>query len=122
MEKLTKAEALYFKPASIGRPGGARCGACWKFVTDGRCVEVVGDIEAAKVCGLYVHGIPLRQMPERTPIHRVSKEEAGYGDGDTHCVDCRHMAQPRADYSPCACVEGMVEPQGCCTAAFQFRS
>lgn len=120
MDKLTKAEALYFKPASIGRSGGARCGACWKFIRTGSCVEVAGDIEATKVCGLYVRGMSFEKDPQ-FPIRKVSKEEAGYGDGDTHCVDCKNMAQPRADYSPCARVEGMIEPQGCCTAAFQRR-
>ncbi len=120
MEKLSKAAALYFKPTSIDRPGGARCGACWKFVLTGACVEVRGDIERTKVCGLYVHGKPFEVRPSFI-ITQISKEEAGYGPGDSHCVDCRHMADPRADYSPCARVEGMVEPQGCCTAAFEFR-
>lgn len=113
--KDSKAEVLYFKPKSISRRQGARCGACWKFLprTNG-CLEVEGEILAAKVCGLYVHGMPHHDSDPTWKITKVSKEEAGYGDGDTHCVNCEHMAKPRESYSPCERVEGMVEPEACC--------
>jgi hypothetical protein len=112
-EKIPKSAALYFKPATIDRPGGARCGACWKFILSGACVEVKGEIEKAKVCGLYVHGKPFDKDPGFI-LTQVSKEEAGYGDGDTHCGNCEYMARKREAYSPCEEVEGLVEPLGCC--------
>jgi hypothetical protein len=115
--KDSKAAVLYFKPASIHRAGGARCGACWKFVRNtGECLEVTGDIAAGGVCGLYVNGVPHPTRLEHTwRITKISKGEAGYTDqGDTHCMSCKHMAHPRDPLSPCEEVEGLVEQQGCC--------
>lgn len=122
MAKDSKAAVLYFKPKSINRKGGARCGACWKFVAldgdTGECLEVIGDILRRGVCGLYVNGVPHKrddQEIRKWRIHRVSKEEAGYtDDGDTHCVGCRFMAEPSEVMSPCEEVEGLVEQEGCC--------
>lgn len=116
MEKDAKSAVLYFKPKSINRASGARCGACWKFIRDpGECLEVEGDIEAGKVCGLYVNGVPHPTRLDHTwRITKVSKEEAGYGDGDTHCVNCEYMAHPGNASSPCEKVEGLVEQRGCC--------
>lgn len=114
--KDSKAEVLYFKPASIGRTAGARCGACWKFVRPDGCLEVKGEIKAAGVCGLYMNGAPHDKASDHTwRILQVSKEEAGYtDDGDSHCGSCEYMKNPRSSYSPCEKVQGMVEPEGCC--------
>ena len=117
MEKDAKSAVLYFKPHSINRASGARCGACWKFIRNtGECLEVKGDIEAAGVCGLYVNGVPYPTRLDHTwRITKVSQEEAGYTDqGDSHCVSCKHMAEPGNLTSPCAEVEGLVEQRGCC--------
>lgn len=115
MEKDSKAAVLYFKPASIGRDAGARCGACWKFIIEpGECVEVEGTIIAEEVCGLYVHGKSFDEDPGFTQVRKVSKEEAGYGPGDTHCQNCEYMASPKLAESECVEVEGLVEPKGCC--------
>jgi hypothetical protein len=115
--KDAKSAVLYFKPASIGRAAGARCGACWKFIRNtGECIEVRGDIAAGGVCGLYVNGVPHPTRLEHLwRITKVSKEESGYTDqGDTHCVSCRFMARPGDATSPCEEVEGLVEQRGCC--------
>ncbi|MBA0089161.1 MAG: hypothetical protein HRJ53_29575 [Acidobacteria bacterium Pan2503] len=115
--KDSKAAVLYFKPKSINRKGGARCGACWKFISaPGACLEVIGDIKAGGVCGLYVNGVPHKSMLEHPwRITRVTKEEAGYSDeGDTHCVGCKFMAIPGDARSACEEVEGLVEQEGCC--------
>ena len=115
--KDTKAAVLYFRPASIGRAAGARCGACWKFIRGpGECLEVKGSIRAAGVCGLYVNGVAHPTHPNHAwRITRVSKEEAGYTDeGDTHCVSCTYMANPGNATSACEEVEGIVEQRGCC--------
>lgn len=122
--KDSKAAVLYFRPQSINRKGGARCGACWKFVSpagtgdSGECLEVVGDILRRGVCGLYVNGVPHKhedQEIRKWRIRRVSKAEAGYSDdGDTHCTGCTHMENPTDNYSPCEEVEGLVEQEGCC--------
>lgn len=117
MEKDAKSAVLYFKPASIVRAAGARCGACWKFVADSAaCLEVRGDIQKGGVCGLYINGVPHATRLEHTwRIHKISKEEAGYTDeGDTHCMNCAHMRNPSEVSSPCAKVEGLVEQLGCC--------
>jgi hypothetical protein len=117
MEKDAKSAVLYFKPASINRAGGARCGACWKFIRNtGECLEVQGDIEVGGVCGLYVNGVPHpTRLDHRWRITKISKEEAGYTDeGDSHCVSCKHMANPGNATSPCEEVEGLVEQRGCC--------
>jgi hypothetical protein len=117
MEKDSKAAVLYFKPRSIGRAGGARCGACWKFIpqTSG-CVEVTGTIKAGGVCGLYVNGMPHHDVDSfRWKIKQVSQEEAGYTDeGDSHCMSCEYMRNPNEPSSPCHKVQGYVEQQGCC--------
>ena len=114
MSLLEKAEALYFNPESIGSDDGASCGICWKFITDGGCVEVEGIIEAVKVCGLYVHGTPFEKDPH-FPIQKVSKEEAGYGKGNTHCTNCGYMITPGLyRESPCGRVKGTIEGRGCC--------
>lgn len=113
--KDTKPAVLYFRPASIGRAAGARCGACWKFVPGGSCLEVEGEIAAGGVCGLYVHGMPHHDSDPTWKIQKVSKAEAGYTDqGDSHCVTCEHMARPGDRTSACAKVEGLVEQQACC--------
>jgi len=115
--KDSKAAVLYFKPKSINRAAGARCGACWKFITrPGECVEVNGTILAKGVCGLYVNGVPHpTRLEHQWRITKVSKEEAGYTDnGDSHCVACEHMARPSDATSPCAKVEGLVEQRACC--------
>jgi hypothetical protein len=114
--KDSKSAVLYFKPASIGRAGGARCGACWKFLpAEGKCLEVEGDISAGAVCGLYVHGMPHHDGAPAWKITKVSKPEAGYEErGDTHCVNCEYMVRPGDHSSPCREVEGIVEQQGCC--------
>jgi hypothetical protein len=117
MEKDAKSAVLYYKPASINRAGGARCGACWKFIRNtGECLEVAGDIAVGGVCGLYVNGVPHPSRLDHTwRITKISKEEAGYSDeGDTHCVNCEYMAQPGDASSPCEKVEGLVEQRGCC--------
>ena len=116
-EKDSKAAVLYFKPGSIARAAGARCGACWKFISDpGACLEVKGEIKAGGVCGLYVNGVPHpTRLDHRWRITMVSKEEAGYEDeGDTHCVSCEYMANPSDASSPCEKVEGLIEQRGCC--------
>ena len=115
LKKDSKSAVLYFKPESIARPEGARCGACWKFVRHpGACIEVRGHIEAEKVCGLYVHGRPFEKNPGFSHVHKVSQSEAGYGDGDTHCENCEYMMDQKKLYSPCDKVEGLIEPKGCC--------
>jgi hypothetical protein len=118
VEKLDKGIVLYFSPASIGRSAGARCGACWKFIRDERCIEVKGEIKAEGSCGLYIHGTPFKEKPEWAgKITQVTQREAGYSDdGDTHCGDCEYIAHPRDNYSPCERVEGFIEPEGCCNA------
>jgi hypothetical protein len=124
MEKHAKSAVLYFKPASIGRARGARCGACWKFIRNqGLCLEVSGDISAGAVCGLYVHGVPHpTQLDHTWRITKVSKAEAGYiEEGDSHCVACKNMANPSDLTSPCKEVEGLVEQQGCCTSEYVHR-
>ena len=124
MEKHAKSAVLYFKPQSINRAGGARCGACWKFVSDPReCLEVNGDISPGGVCGLYVNGVPHPSRLEHTwRITKVSKEEAGYIErGDSHCVGCKNMANPGEPSSPCREVEGLVEQRGCCTSEYVKR-
>ena len=115
--KDSKSEVLYFKPASIGRALGARCGACWKFRPRvNLCVEVAGEISAGGVCGLYVHGMPHHDDPDpKWKVDKVTKGEAGYQErGDTHCGNCEYMLRPSEIYSPCEKVEGVVEQQGCC--------
>lgn len=115
--KDSKAAVLYFKPQSIGRAGGARCGACWKFIRNtGECLEVEGDISAGAVCGLYINGVPHPTRLEHTwRITKVSKAESGYEErGDTHCVNCEYMVTPGNASSACREVEGIVEQQGCC--------
>ena len=115
MEKDSKSAVLYFKPASINRAGGARCGACWKFLPQGGCLEVEGYIEKSGVCGLYVNGMPHHDGAPGWKIRKVSKTEAGYTDqGDSHCVSCKHMAEPGNATSACEEVEGLVEQKGCC--------
>lgn len=129
--KDSKAAVLYYKPKSINRKGGARCGACWKFVApdagdSGGCLEVVGDILRRGVCGLYVNGVPHKHEDReirKWRITRVSKEESGYeDDGDTHCVSCTFMAEPGNASSPCEEVEGLVEQEGCCNEHEHRRS
>jgi hypothetical protein len=115
--KHSKAAVLYFKPKSINRAAGARCGACWKFIRNtGECLEVSGDIAARGVCGLYVNGVPHPTRLEHTwRITKISKEEAGYIErGDSHCVGCKNMANPGEPSSPCREVEGLIEQRGCC--------
>ena len=115
--KDSKAAVLYFKPKSINRAGGARCGACWKFIRNtGECLEVSGDIAARGVCGLYVNGVPHPTRLDHTwRITKISKEESGYIDeGDSHCVACVHMANPGNASSACEEVEGLIEQRGCC--------
>ena len=117
MEKDAKSAVLYFKPASINRASGARCGACWKFIRNtGECLEVSGDIAVGGVCGLYINGVPHPTRLDHTwRITKVSQAEAGYEEkGDTHCVNCTHMADPANATSPCEEVEGLVEQRGCC--------
>jgi hypothetical protein len=114
-EKDSKSAVLYFSPESIGRPEGARCGACWKFIrANGSCVEVIGHIVDEEVCGLYVHGKPFTKDPGFSQVRKVSKAEAGYGPGDTHCANCEYMQDPEAAESDCDEVEGTVEGKGCC--------
>ena len=115
--KDSKAAVLYFKPKSINRASGARCGACWKFIrSTNECMEVNGEILAAGVCGLYVNGVPhATRLEHLWRITKVSQEEAGYTDkGDSHCVSCTHMANPGNLTSPCEEVEGLIEQRGCC--------
>jgi len=113
--KDAKSAVLYFSPASIGRPEGARCGGCWKFIRrPGACVEVIGRIVDEEVCGLYVHGTPFVEDPGFRQVRQVSKAEAGYGRGDTHCANCEYIADPKLAESECEEVEGLVEPKGCC--------
>lgn len=117
MEKDAKAAVLYFKPGSIARAAGARCGACWKFIRNtGECLEVRGDIVAGGVCGLYINGVPHpTRLDHQWRITKVSQEEAGYTDrGDSHCVSCEYMAHPGNATSPCEKVQGLVEQRGCC--------
>lgn len=111
--KLDKAIVLYFGPDSIGRPDGARCGACWKFIKTGACCEVSGTIVAEKVCGLYVHGTPFAKDPN-FPITQVSQQEAGYGRGDSKCQNCEYMGDRTRTMSPCEEVQGLVAQKGCC--------
>lgn len=113
--KDAKGTVLYFKPKSIGRDAGARCGSCWKFIPSGACLEVEGDISASAVCGLYVHGMPHHDGKPAWKVRKVSKAESGYtSQGDTHCMNCKYMADPSAPYSACERVEGIVEQRGCC--------
>lgn len=115
-KKDAKSAVLYYEPASIGRPDGARCGACWKFIRRGAaCVEVLGTIVEDGVCGLYVHGSAFTADPGFARIKKVSKAEAGYsGAGDTHCENCEYIADPDSAESECEKVEGMIQPKGCC--------
>lgn len=116
-EKDSKSAVLYFKPQSIGRAGGGRCGACWKFLpAEKKCLEVEGEISAGGVCGLYVHGMPHHDdRGAKWKIVQVSKAEAGYSeDGDTHCMNCEYMARPGDASSACAKVDGLVDQRGCC--------
>jgi hypothetical protein len=124
VEKKSKSAALYFKPASINRAGGARCGACWKFLRNpGECLEVDGDISVGAVCGLYVNGVPHpTALEHKWRITKVSKQEAGYiEEGDSHCVACSNMHSPSEPTSPCKKVEGLIEQQGCCTSEYEHR-
>jgi hypothetical protein len=123
-EKHAKSAVLYFKAKSIGRKAGARCGACWKFISNpGACLEVTGEIRFGGVCGLYVNGVPHKSMLDHPwRITKISKEEAGYTDqGDSHCVGCKNMAIPGDATSPCREVEGLVEQGGCCTSEYVKR-
>lgn len=118
MELLDKSTALYFEPASIGSPDGARCGICWKFDPFAySCVEVLGSIDQKiGICGLYVNGEPAGHKIDFEP-RKVTRAEAGYVErGPTHCGNCQEMIH-RAVYSvsPCKKVQGLVDGRGCCS-------
>jgi len=115
---LSKGEALYFEPESIGSPEGAHCAICWKFNHIARtCVEVDGPINGLHgICGLYVNGAPRGQDLNVFPARKVNKVEAGYSEqGPTHCGNCDEMLR-RAVYmtSPCKKVLGEVDGRACC--------
>ena len=114
---LSKSEALYFEPESIGSPDGARCNICWKFDPIGKlCLEVAGDINGPHgICGLYVHGTPRGNIPIGY-LRKVSKAEAGYSeDGPTHCGNCDEMIERKLNgTSPCERVRGLVDGKACC--------
>lgn len=119
-KKLDQSVVLYMPGKSIARAGGARCGACWKFIKTGACTEVEGDIDAAKVCGLYANGTPFESDPELT-ITKISKEVAGYGDGDTHCGKCEYFGGP----GKCVKVKSTpekIEETGCCNRFDEEKS
>jgi len=106
MALVTKPEALYFDPESIGDDKGARCGICRFYANlQHSCQIVTGRIDPLKgICGLYL----------KTP---VSKSEAGYSEeGPTHCASCEEMLIPKLfGESRCKKVEGMIEGRGCCS-------
>lgn len=111
-KKLEQSVVLYMPGKSIGRAAGARCEACWKFIKTGGCTEVDGNISAEKVCGLYANGTPFESDPE-LKITKVSKEVAGYGDGDTHCGKCEYFGGS----GKCVKVKSApekIEESGCC--------
>jgi len=119
MDLLSKPEALYFNPESIGSDAGASCSICWKFnPKDKRCLEVEGSINGPNgICGLYVHGEPFGDKIKAS-IRTITKAEAGYSEeGPTHCVSCDEMLIPKLfGESRCKKVEGMVEGRGCCNS------
>ena len=104
MSLLSKGEALYFYPDSIGSDEGARCGIC-RFYKNHSCEIVQGVIDPdVGICGLYV-------------MDAVTKAEAGYVEiGPTHCRNCDEMLVPKLyGESRCKKVEGMVEGRACCS-------
>lgn len=112
LDKLDQAVVLYFPKAAVVRREGTRCGSCWKFVKTGMCVEVIGSIDPKKTCGLYVNGTPFDDLPALS-VSKVTKSEAGYGDGDTNCGNCKHLGGPgmceRVKSGP-----AKIEAGGCC--------
>lgn len=115
--KLDQSAALYFDAKTLHSPRGARCDACYKFIKTGGCVEVTGQIEAAKVCGLYMPGTPFKSDP-LLPVLKISQETAGYGDGNTQCKSCEYFG----GYDKCRKVRSFdgdknlmhIEEKGCC--------
>lgn len=117
-------QVLYAGP----NPDGSRkaCGNCWKFVTNGACCEVLGEIEPTQVCSLHVFGKAQVMLPIGVPT-RLSAAEAGLidtpaGEG-TCCALCRFYEADinGSEVGMCralGAIDGLppivVEPLGCC--------
>ena len=127
MDKISKAEALYFPPTVLNpgeSPTGASCGKCALRCTTRlgeECAIVFIDGTADTrvsfkkgVCGLYVGGC--RELIGE-PLPSVPRSVAGYYEGagvPTHCGNCRHY-QDSGDFAngTCAKVSGPVKFWGC---------
>lgn len=111
-QKIRKDAVLYFPPSAIGERGGAHCGACFMYITTGKCAAVVGDIDPKNgVCGLYVNGRP----SDTGRMGTLPKRFADYTEnGPTHCGNCEYYGGGEHQEGECEKVEGPVQYHGCC--------
>lgn len=116
----TLLELLYVGP----NPDGSRkkCGNCWKWAMDQRCLEVEGEIKEGQVCSLHIYGKPQDKMVDMGQA-LLSRARAGLietpeGEG-TSCDNCKYY---QAEESLCRRAREpdspdpgtKVDPKGCC--------
>lgn len=118
------ADVLYAGP----NPDATRkqCGNCYKWLTQGACVEVAGDVAPTQVCGLHVFGKPQPAQlindppPKRLPA-TVNLTPTPH-DAGASCDTCRFYeplpADPGGLCGALGAVDGLppviVEPRGRC--------
>src|SRR5690242_10048240 len=78
---------------AAANPDGTRkqCGNCYKWDTNGACVEVGGRIATTQVCGYHRFGAAQGVMPIWAPTRKVTPTDAGLIDAPTgtSCDRCR---------------------------------
>lgn len=128
MDKLTKAQAVYFPQTILGTPGrpGASCGTCalraYGRYGEEECLYVHKDGSsdcrvsfASGVCALYIQGGASSGSPKPT----VPRLVAGYYEGrdvPTHCGNCEYFEGVGGSSlaGTCRKVDGLVNANACC--------
>lgn len=121
--KVRRDAFLYLGPA--GRADRfAQCGTCGLFrLSLQSCVIVADRIVAEGSCGLYAHGTPADDQPQRAS---VTQTDAGYVVREVRCENCRFFASQSSVCSLYADLNEAfpdifdlatrVDAQGCCNA------
>lgn len=115
----TVGDVLYSRPNPDGTQ--KKCGNCWMWCMDKRCLIVEGEVMDHQTCGYHVFGTP-RPAWYDVGAEMVMQELAGLTVGDpdgTSCATCVHITPD----SKCLAVRKSVdspeladvEPLGCCT-------
>lgn len=94
-----------------------KCGNCWMWCMDKRCLIVEGEIHEGQNCGYHVYGTPRPKWYD-VGADMITQELAGltFTEDGTSCSSCIYFT-PR---NTCLAVTddkkpASIEPLGCCT-------